>query len=133
MHEPVWRWFAVEAFAENSSGAETAVRLFTPSRNIVCEMADNGTSQAFVSCITISPPAIANLPISGLVSVCQHQGLKCTGQLGEPGIPGGRLPYGMPKTLGRFRCSSALDGVTCIVTATGKGFFISKQSVRPVG
>jgi hypothetical protein len=35
--------------------------------------------------------------------------------------------------VGRFRCKSALAGVTCVVTATGKGFFISKQSTRRVG
>ena len=124
------RW---KPYAQRSSSAETAVRLFTPSGNIVCEMADSRTPQGFVSCITISPPAIANLPVSGLVSICQHQALKCAGQLGEPGIPGGKLPCGTSKTLGRFCCSSASNGVTCIVTATGKGFFISKQSVRPVG
>ena len=119
---------------QSSSSRGTDVRFFTPNGNIACEMFDNGASQGTVGCIMNSPPAIARLAANGLVSICQHQGLSCTGNLGDgPGIPDGKLPYGTSKTVGRFRCTSASSGVTCIVTATGKGFFISKQSVRAVG
>jgi hypothetical protein len=114
--------------------AKTDVRFYTPSGNIACEMIDNGTSQSSVGCIMQSPPAIASLAASGRVRICQHQGLRCTGNLGDdPSIPNGKLRYGSSKTVGRFRCKSALAGVTCVVIKTGKGFFISKQSVKPVG
>jgi hypothetical protein len=110
------------------------VRFYTPSRNIACELIDNGTSQSGVGCIMQSPPAIARLGVSGRVSICQHQGQRCTGNLGdEPSIPNGKLRYGSSKTVGRFRCTSAFTGVTCVVIKTGRGFFISKQSVRVVG
>jgi hypothetical protein len=113
----------------------TYARFYTPSRNIACEMSDNGTAQAGISCIMQKPPALASLKVSGVATICQHQALKCTGNLGDdPSLPALReLAYGSSVTVGRFRCTSASTGVTCIVTATGKGFFISLQSVRPVG
>ena len=113
----------------------TYARFYTPSRNIACEMSDNGTAQAAIGCIMQKPPALASLKVNGVATICQHQALKCTGNLGDdPSLPAPReLAYGSSVTVGRFRCTSASTGVTCIVTATGKGFFISRQSVRPVG
>lgn len=116
-----------------SKKSVTYARFLTPSGNIACEMADTGTSQASVGCIIQKPPAIAQLDARGVVKLCQHQGLKCAGNLGEPQSPPRKLAYGHSIQVGRFRCTSALTGVTCLVTATGKGFFISKQSVRRVG
>jgi hypothetical protein len=110
----------------------TLARFYTPSRNIACEMIDNGTSQSTVSCGMQSPPAIARLAASGHASICQHQGLRCTGNFGE-GPPFRLLSYGSSATAGRFRCTSAFTGVTCVVIKTGRGFFISKKSVKPVG
>ena len=80
---------------QSSSSRGTDVRFFTPNGNIACEMFDNGASQGTVGCIMNSPPAIARLAANGLVSICQHQGLSCTGNLGDgPGIPDGKLPFG---------------------------------------
>jgi len=108
-------------------------RFFTPSGNIECEMVDTGTSQASVSCDMQKPPAIVQLAARGTVSICQHQGLQCTGNLGESPTRPRKLSYGHSVRVRRFRCTSAFRGVTCVVRATGKGFFISKQSVRRVG
>jgi hypothetical protein len=69
-------------------------RFFTPSGNIECEMVDSGTSQASVTCDMQKPPAIAELTASGTVSICQHQGLQCTGNLGESPTPPRKLSYG---------------------------------------
>jgi hypothetical protein len=115
--------------------SRTYARFYTPSRNISCEMSDNGTAQAGIGCIMQKPPALASLKASGVATICQHQALKCTANLGyDPSLPAPReLAYGSSVTVGRFRCTSASTGVTCIVAATGKGFFISRQSVRPVG
>jgi hypothetical protein len=112
----------------------TYARFYTPSRNIACEMSDNDTAQAGIGCIMQKPPALASLKVSGLATICQHQALKCTGNLGDnPSLPAPReLAYGSSVTVGRFRCTSASTGVTCVVIATGKGFFISRQSVRTV-
>lgn len=105
---------------------------YSPSGNIICEMGDNGTAQAGVACMTQKPPAMAGLKANGVVTICQHQGLKCTANLGPPRAPR-KLAYGHSIRVGGFRCTSARKGVTCRVTATGKGFFISKQAVRRVG
>lgn len=123
------------ATAVGSASSRSYARFYTPSRNITCEMSDDGTSQAAVGCIMQQPPAIASLAASGVATICQHQGLRCTGNLGDsPSLPRVRqLSYGSADTVGRFRCTSGSTGVTCVVSATRKGFFISRQSVRPVG
>jgi hypothetical protein len=115
--------------------SKTGARFYTPSRNIGCGVSDNGGSRASVVCDMQKPPAIASLGADGSVTICQHQGLKCTGNLGYyPGMtPPHQLSYGSSVKVGRFRCTSAVDGLTCVVTATGKGFFISRQSVKRVG
>ncbi|MGZ4173239.1 MAG: DUF6636 domain-containing protein [Solirubrobacteraceae bacterium] len=40
------------------------------------------------------------------------------------------LPYGTETDIGRFRCTSATSGMTCLNTSTGHGFFLSAQSYR---
>jgi hypothetical protein len=111
-----------------SKPAPKVVRFYTPSRNIHCEMSDNGSSQSSVFCDMEKPPAIVGVLASGHVTI--HRG--GSGNFGE-GPPFRLLRYGSFATVGRFRCKSAFTGVTCVLTATGKGFFISKQSVKAVG
>jgi hypothetical protein len=109
------------------------VAFFTPSRNISCELFDPGDRSAFINCVMKSPQAIATVSSHG-VDICQHarRGF-CTMEFGRRTPPFHALPYGKSVTAGRFRCSSAENGVTCVNTSTGKGFFISRQSVRPTG
>jgi hypothetical protein len=113
----------------------TYARFYTPSRNIACEMSDNGTAQGGIGCIMQKPPALASLKTSGVATICQHQGLNCTGNLGgAPGLPPPReLPYGSSKTVGRFRCGSEQAGVTCTVIRSGKGFLINNTGITAVG
>ncbi len=40
------------------------------------------------------------------------------------------LAYGLDTVVGRFRCSSREDGVTCTNTATSHGFFIARDRYR---
>jgi hypothetical protein len=106
------------------------VRFFTPSRNIACEIDQTGAT-----CTMRSPPAIAKVATNSRVSICQHQAAKCTGNLGDTASasPFHQLSYGSSATAGMFHCTSASTGVTCVVTATGKGFFISRQAVKAIG
>jgi hypothetical protein len=131
----IWHWNGTTLTAKKQATSGTYASFYTPTGNIACEMSDNGTAQAGIDCIMQKPQAKAGLNASGVATICQHQGLRCTGNLGySPSLPRARqLSYGSADTVGRFRCTSASTGVTCIVTATGKGFFISRQSVRPVG
>jgi hypothetical protein len=111
-----------------SNAALKLVRFYTPSKNIHCEMSDNGSPQSSVFCDIEKPGAIASVFANGHVTINRAG----SGNFGE-GPPFRLLPYGSSATAGRFRCKSAVAGVTCVVIKTGRGFFISKQSVRTVG
>jgi hypothetical protein len=110
----------------------THIKFYTPSRNIYCGITDNGSTQAGVFCEVLKPPAIASMGVSGRVRIARG-----ARQVGNPGVgdfnSSHLLPYGSSATVGRFGCKSAFAGVTCVVIKTGKGFFISKQSVKAVG
>jgi hypothetical protein len=111
-----------------SSSALKVVRFYTPSRNIHCEMSDNGNSRSSVFCDMVKPPAIVGVLANGHTTINRGG----SGNFGE-GPAARMLPYGSSVTVGRFRCKSALAGVTCVVIKTGKGFFLSKQSIRALG
>ena len=121
-------FYAYELVSKPTSNALKLVRFYTPSRNIRCEMSDNGSSQSSVFCDMEKPPAIVGVLANGHVTINRGG----SGNFGE-GPPSRLLHYGSSTTVGRFRCKSALAGVTCVVIKTGRGFFISKQSVRTVG
>jgi hypothetical protein len=104
------------------------VRFYTPSHNIECEMNDNGGAQSSVFCDMVKPGAIVSVFANGHVNI-QRGG---SGNFGE-GPAARLLPYGSSVVVGRFRCTSAFAGVTCVVAKTGKGFFLSKKSIRAVG
>ena len=42
------------------------------------------------------------------------------------------LAYGTHTDIGPFRCASAEEGVTCLHTETGRGFFLSRTSYRVI-
>jgi hypothetical protein len=108
------------------------VKFYTPSRNIYCGMFDDGGSQSTAGCEMFTPPAVASVFANGRVLI--RRGAREVGNPDEGDFRSSHLlPYGSSATAGRFRCRSAFTGVTCVVIKTGKGFFISKQSVRPVG
>lgn len=112
-----------------SKPAPNGVGFYTPSRNIVCSMFDNGSSNSNVLCDMYRPAAMAQILANRRVTI--HRGE--AGNFGVDERSFHLLPYGSSATAGRFRCKSALTGVTCVVIKTGKGFFMSKQSVRAVG
>jgi hypothetical protein len=43
-----------------------------------------------------------------------------------------KLGYGKQATIGAFRCSSARQGITCVLRATGKGFRIDAEKAVAV-
>lgn len=104
----------------------TGTGFFSPSHNIVCSLSQSGV---FCDIYSPLPGAMAEIAADGHVTI-DRRGAGNFGE-GERGFH--VLPYGSSATAGRFRCKSALAGVTCVVTATGKGFFLSRQSVKRVG
>jgi hypothetical protein len=120
---------AASAPKSNPAPTSTSVGFFTPSHNIVCSMSDNGSSQAGVFCDIYNPAAMASLSADGHVTINRSG----AGNFGEGERRFHMLRYGSSKRVGRFRCKSAFTGVTCVVIATGKGFFLSRQSLKAVG
>lgn len=96
----------------------------SPTGNIICAIA-----AANVSCQTYEPPQRAVLYPTGKLDLCRAA--SCPGNPGE-GALFTKIPYGRSVSAGPFRCTSAFTGVTCVVTATGKGFSIARQGLKKV-
>jgi hypothetical protein len=105
--------------------ATTAV-FYSPDQKVSCEMADPNTNGYYVYC-NASGLHAASLGPDGQAGICNSG---CLGM--EPqGTPA--LGYGKQITVGRFRCSSAAGGITCIVIETRRGFLINATTVIPIG
>jgi hypothetical protein len=139
----VWHWngtalvpgaWSVKGGATQGGGAagnRVALGIFSPSRNIQCEIYSGGRpAPAFAGCTIFSPPGSAGIRADGRLSTCH--GKRCIGNFDE-GVKWRTLPYGRTITNGPFRCSSETTGITCTSTKTGKGFSISRQAITPVG
>ena len=104
---------------------------FSPNpAGITCLLHDRGTAGgAYVFCWlgTQWPPAVhATLSPDGSIDE--------TAMIAQPtGLGGRALPYGKSLKVGRFRCSSAVASLTCVVVTTGKGLLISASGVTSVG
>ena len=112
----------------------TSASLYSPSRNISCEMNDGRPGVAdVVYCQSIMRPHSVKLGRDGRLRICRDQSITTTHCLGNAGEHTPVLAYGKQITLGHFRCRSAQAGVTCTVISSGKGFRIDRAGVRAVG
>jgi hypothetical protein len=71
--------------------------------------------------------------LDGRLTICSGGTIRTTHCLGNAGQNTPILAYGKQVSVGRFRCSSARVGITCVVIKSGRGFLISKTGVTPVG
>lgn len=118
-----------QAFASTSPFFES------PSRNIGCVIIE-GTARCDILTRSWKPPArpakcphVVNFGQGLIVSRSGPSRFVCAGDTSmNPQAP--ILAYGHTITRGGFSCSSATSGVTCRSTATGHGFFISRQGYR---
>lgn len=110
-------------------------RFSSPDKQVQCEIDDEA------SCYSLLPGSraqrSARLERSGAVSTCAVSEPSlydvCFMQW-SPDLP--VLPHGQSSEIGDFRCTSALDGVTCVkrsAPAVGKGFRINKDEAVEVG
>jgi hypothetical protein len=104
---------------------------FSPNpAGITCLLYDRGTARgAYVFCWLGShwPPAV-HATLSAYGSIDE------TAMIAQPtGLGGRALAYGKSIMVGRFRCRSAVAGLTCVVVKTGKGLLISASGVTSVG
>jgi hypothetical protein len=109
----------------------TSAGVFSPNpAGITCLMNDDGTAQgAWVFCWLGSqwPPAThAKLGLDGSFDE--------TALIAEPmGLGGPELQYGESVTVGRFRCTSEVAGLSCVLIKTGEGFLIGPSEITRVG
>lgn len=117
---------AVAGSSQATAGGEVALQgatagwIRSPSANISCELTDPGTGAA-VTCQTTTPPTSAAATAEG-ITVCH--GTQCVGNPPDDVIT---LAYGARTHLGAVFCSSASDGMTCVVGA--RGFRISSSGI----
>jgi hypothetical protein len=139
----VWHWdgqaFVPGPWSLKGGGAQSggaagnglALGIFSPSRNIQCEIYSGGRpAPPFAGCTIFSPPGSAGMKADGRLSTCH--GKRCIGNFDE-GVTWRTLPYGRTITNGPFRCSSETTGITCVSTKTGKGFRIARQAITRIG
>ena len=132
----VWRWngstfvpgawtYSKGAYRPGSTGHASVRYISSPTGNIQCTIGGSSTY-----CQTFDPPQHVSMDVHGTLDICRHQG--CAGNAGE-GVHFTVVPYGHSVSAGGVRCSSAFSGMTCTLTATGKGFVIARAGIRRVG
>jgi len=131
----VWHWDGQRLVASpwkqvTVPKALTLVGIYSPSRNLSCEMSDHGPGGSHVFCQSEKAPHTVAMDVNGRLKICN--GERCIGNAGE-NTPFRRLAYGTALTVGRFRCSSSQAGFRCVVISSGRGFLIDKVGVRRVG
>ena len=105
-----------------------------PSGNIGCELVTTQVARCDIHEHSWSPPpkpADCDLDWGfGLqVATSGQAGFVCAGDTAvDPASP--VLAYGQRARQGTFVCESAETGVTCTNEATGRGFFLSRESYR---
>jgi hypothetical protein len=139
----LWHWDGTNLVAGTSTQvqppagggqANTSAAFLSPSRNLSCEMNDRRPNVgSYVYCQSFNRPHSAKLTLSGRFTVCRDRSRLTTHCLGDPGEHTPLLAYGHQKTVGRFRCRSRHDGITCTVIRSGKGFRIDGAGVSRVG
>jgi hypothetical protein len=119
---------AAAAIGNGSAGATpSAVRWFhAPSGNIECEVASHDVRGTYAHCQTFRPLQTARLAAGGRTAVCVRR--SCP--VGNGPENATTLPYGHSLRVGIFRCTSAVTGIRCVVTANGHGFRIARDGVR---
>jgi hypothetical protein len=88
----------------------------------LCEYVSNGTQ------------AKATVRPNGSVVLCRtHKITSNRCGLGNAGEGSATYGVGRTVTVGRFKCTVESDGVSCVVSATDKGFLLGAKKLRGVG
>ena len=133
----VWRWNGTRMVSgawqyskPQASKRIMHVRYFkSPTGNIFCGLGDSGTAH----CFSRNRPHSATLSYDGTVRICK--GRRCIGNGSGSALP--VLAYGRRNEYARYRCTSAMRGITCVSLMRGKGhgkgFLINRDGARRVG
>jgi hypothetical protein len=97
----------------------------SPSGNISCELDYTpGGTPTIAYCEAFKPGVSVTMSASGKIKTCH--GTHC---LSNPPENVTTLRYGKTVALGPFRCTSLTSAMDCRLTATGRGFSISRSGV----
>ena len=118
---------------------QDAVLFITADRSVECVMRDPHTAAGYVDCAFAKALAGKMTPITHDVYLQAHRHWLV--QFSGPALKGSsRIGYGSEQTrvlrsgetltVGFFRCSSRLAGLTCISRHSGHGFFLSSTKQR---
>lgn len=121
---------AVPAAAHATAPPSTDAVLLPQGSRFICEMHDEGSSSsAWVYCWEYleggSVGAHVRLDPEGEVSLTATE--RRPSGIGGPGEP-----FGAWATVGRFRCEVLVQGVECVLVATGKGFLAQADGIVEV-
>ena len=135
-HARIWHWdgtrFVAGAWKQmKAADLVTRAEIYSPSRNVGCQMIDRGRGSSLVVCASYKPLHWVSLALDGRLKICPR-GPRCTGNWGED-THFRLLAYGKQITVGRFRCYSLRAGMRCIVIRSGKGFLINRVGITRVG
>lgn len=120
------------ATAGSGSGAtsDTAQSFASPTGNISCTMSPDGVTCS-IAHITFAPPAVEGCTgTTGHVVVLNTSDGVTTPCVDGPGpaVASADVPvldYGLNQTVGPYTCSSATNGMSCVVDETGEGFRVA--------
>jgi len=140
----IWRWngnalvtgpWTYSKSADNPSkpsGGQTGTLKYisSPTGSIQCAL---GGANGGVYCQTFEPDQHVSMDAHGKLDICHKTPNRgCAGNAGED-VHFTTIPYGSSFSLGGVRCSSAFTGMTCVITATGRGFLIARQAIKRFG
>ncbi len=108
--------------------------LLAPSHNLWCNVGD----EDIFHCSSGNRPHSVSLSPTGVVTVCDPCAVNA--KLFDTGSPVAGSPvleYGSTNEIGRYRCISRAEGITCTVFLPGKGhgngFLINAAGVQRIG
>jgi hypothetical protein len=135
-HARLWHWDGTRFVAGpwrqiKPPDPITRAEIYSPSRNLGCQLLDRSSGSSGVVCASYKPPHWASLALDGRLKICAR-GARCTGNWGED-THFRLLAYGRQITVGRFRCFSLHAGMKCIVMRSGKGFLINRVGITRIG
>jgi len=137
-HARVWRWnglrFAPGRWTQAAAAGPLHITYFQSlSGNIICGPGD----EDLLYCQTRTPPQSLVMAMDGTLHMCTGSSrcaATCSRYAGcRPDSP--VLAYGDVTEWGAYRCSSAKDGVTCVIArgaSAGRGFLIAKDGITKV-
>lgn len=109
--------------ASASPSSRDAQWFHSPSKNIYCEVLARSASDTHAFCGTWHPNRCVSLKANGRMSVRRP----CYSNSPENAYT---LRYGRSVRVGPFRCTSRRDGMRCVVLRSGRGFLISRESLK---